>query len=305
MYLDHTDAHRRFASYLDSDLTAPSSRGSSEGEPQYSGLARDAQNQANYWERYFGLQEQELQARMSQASRQSQDSRASLNAQMKAEKARLQLAREQMERVSIPQVEIQRFVAQKNAQIATLGMQLDYLNAYAKYQSSPDTYWLARSFKEGYGRLANNAMGMDPHGDINVAGTQQDTSTAPQPQSLQGLVADLTGGTGSVAAGVSGQGGSSSGGSGDPRVDAVAALTKASPPSPYDGLSADDQATLRSIAQIYGRGLGSMALGSLENMDPAQRDIFLGGGARLGYSNPSELYKYDQSRWTSGNAAAA
>lgn len=296
MYLDQSTSHHRFAAYEMGDPNGPWNDNAA----------------YNRWQMDFS--ERELEARMSAASRSSADSRRSLNAQIKAEAARLKLATRQLEEIGIPELQLKQWVANKQNRIAELGMQLDYARAFAEYSSNPDLYWIRNSFKQSFQRMGNNPWTSDP--DMNRMVTQQDTSTQPQPQSLQSLVADLTGGTGAGAAavdqanaqaasGAPGGGGNNPAASGmSDGVSAIQQLVQSSPPSPYDGLNQDDAAVLQNIQRIYSQpgGLAALPLNTLESMDPAQRGLLLGGGARLGHYNPSELARYQNSRWQEGNA---
>ena len=322
MYLDQNiDAHRRFAAYQTAEEIWASG---GDPDPYETGVAARI-------ERELGLKEEDLRFRMSQAARSSADSRnatssaaanarRSINAQMTIEANKLALAREQMEKIGIPTLELQQWTAAKQNEIAQLGVQLDYLSAYSEYQSNPDMYWIARSFKGGFQRLAQNAQGVDPFKGTNGVGGGfgQEVQGTPQPQSLQSLVSDLTGGTGSGAAsvdqanaqaasGAPGGGGNNPAAGGNSAAQAISALVNTTPPSPYDGLNDDDANILRSIATIYSQpgGLSSMALGSLEEMNPVQRSLLLGGGRRLGRSNESDIYDYGMSRFSNGSASAA
>lgn len=288
MQFDLSTSHRRFAAYELGDAPNTAAR---------------IDDMSRYYERAFGLQEQELGQRMKIASMQAGNTRASINNAAKAEKARLALATRQLEEVGIPQVAIQRFVAESNAAIARQGLQLDYLNAYAQARNSPDMQWYAKDWANQF-RALNNGVFTEPN--MQRMATTQSQGGAPQPQSLQSLVQELTGGAGSGAAvggaAGGGTGASADGQSGDPRVQAITSLLNASPPSAMDGLNDEDANNLRVIQGLFQKGLD---INAVQRMSPGKQKYLLSGGQRLGYDPNEELYKASRSRYTMGDAAAA
>ena len=321
MYLDlNIDAHRRFAAYQTAEEIWASG---GDPDPYETGVAARI-------ERELGLKEEDLRFRMSQAARSSSDSRyasnstaksarAQINAQMTIEANKLALAREQMEKIGIPTLQLQQWTAAKQNEIAQLGVQLDYLSAYSEYQSNPDMYFIAKSFKGGFQNLANSSAGLDPFRRAEMGpAANQSQEGLPTPQSLQSLVSDLTGGTGAgaasvdqanatAAAGTPGNGGANPAAGGNSAAQAIAGLVNANPPSLYEGMDENDINMINNIASIYSApgGLRSMPLNSLETMNPVQRKLLLAGGRRLGRSNEDDLYNYAQNTWSSGSASAA
>jgi hypothetical protein len=92
----------------------------------------------------------------------------------------------------------------------------------------------------------------------------------------------------------------------DPRTRQLAQIAKASPPSPYDGLSDQDSATLRLMESIYKRGGQGIAGGELERLKASGNYGFLASaGNLLGY-NPDQLsYDYNRYRPAQGSASMA
>lgn len=295
MYLDQTSNHARFAAYEISVTDLPNAAGA-------------VQDVANYYERYFGLQERELEARMSAASRSSSNQRAAINQQAKAEKARLALATRQLEEIGIPELQLKQWVAAKNTEIAQAATRLDYINTYLQAKQSPDMYWYAQGYRDTVNKLGGLPW------EQSQVGVETPQQSAPQPQSLATLVADLTGGgSGQTAQTVqqatggdqSAPGGGGANPQGDPRLSASLATLMASPPSPGEGLNAQDQQALKTIGALYQSGLSNLPLNALEGQSPGFLGYFTGAGKQLGYLPQEELYKYGMSRWGQGSPTAA
>lgn len=75
----------------------------------------------------------------------------------------------------------------------------------------------------------------------------------------------------------------------DDRAKQIAAIIKAAPPSPYDGLNEQDAAGLRLIESIYKRGGQGIARGELERLQASGRKGFINSGGRLLGYDPKEL----------------
>jgi len=74
----------------------------------------------------------------------------------------------------------------------------------------------------------------------------------------------------------------------DPRIKQIAAIAKAVPPSPYDGLDEQDAASLRLMEQVYKRGGRNIQGGTLESMSKANTGFLGSAGRLLGY-DPNDL----------------
>jgi hypothetical protein len=94
-------------------------------------------------------------------------------------------------------------------------------------------------------------------------------------------------------------------GAGDPREKQVAAIAKASPPSPYDGLNEQDQSTLKLLESVYKRGGQGIQGGEMERMGTAQRGFMASAGRLLGF-DPDDLTRtYQQYRPAQGSSSLA
>jgi hypothetical protein len=92
----------------------------------------------------------------------------------------------------------------------------------------------------------------------------------------------------------------------DPRTRQLAQIAKASPPSPYDGLSESDSATLRLMESIYKRGGAGIQGGELERLKASGNYGFLqSAGSLLGYDPNQLAYDYNRYRPAQGSAALA
>lgn len=286
MYLDHTPSHFRFAAY----------------ELGYDpAVAADQQSRNDALrtqiEQEYGLKREELSNRMAIARMQSGDSRASTAAQASAERAKLKLATRQLEELGIPELELKRWVAQKNNELARATLGLDILKTGVSYASSPDQYWMSKDFNAAVPGLVNGTLRQP----TNAPGGQ------PTPNNLTDLVAQY--GLGSMMSGASGGTPPGSQASMDGQQggtirtqDAAQAVVGANPPSPFAGYSEGDQAALKSIGAIYKAGLDPYALDAL---NPTQAGILSGGGKRLGYDVPTEVFRANNKRVAQGSARAA
>lgn len=97
----------------------------------------------------------------------------------------------------------------------------------------------------------------------------------------------------------------SSYGAGDPREKQLAQIAKASPPSPFDGLSDTDQATLRLMQSIYSKGGQAIQGGELERLGPSQKGFMKSAGSLLGYDYNDLERSYAAYRPAQGSAALA
>lgn len=94
-------------------------------------------------------------------------------------------------------------------------------------------------------------------------------------------------------------------GSDDPRIKQLADVAKASPPSPYDGLSDTDATTLRLMESIYKQGGQAMAGGEYERLGTAQKGFLSSAGTLLGYDPNDLVQTYKQYRPTQDDSRLA
>lgn len=213
MYLDlHPTAHARFAAYqTGADATQ-------------AGLADYYANQLKSIENQYSLGKAQVSASLKSASISAKASttnaklaastslkvakigsetdryvanlkadvdRESIRTQAAVEREKIGQAREEMFRIGIPSMLIDAWTAQKNYEIARMGIGLDIAKTAAEYRSTPDKYWIAADFEAAIPALLG--------GDMN--GPTAAPSGAPTPNNLTDLVSQL--GVGSMFAGES------------------------------------------------------------------------------------------------------
>lgn len=298
MYLDLTEHRDRFAAYQISSDQLGSYSASKEAEAE--GIRQEL-------ERKYQLGTQEIQSRLQAARISAGASTSNARLQAQTERAKLKLAREEMEKIGIPDMLIRKFTAEKNYEIARASFGLDIIKTAVDYGSQPDSYFQARQFESAIPGLLNNTL-RAPTSDVGIEG--------PKPNNLADLVSTLTGGQGNAA--LFGQGASVpgvNGGSGDsgsnlpstgaPSLtpqDAASAVIGANPPSQFAGLSQSDQSALNSIKAIYEKGLDWR---DLNNLNPQQLGSLVSGGKATGYDPKTELWKAAQKAPGQGDARAA
>lgn len=300
------------------------------------------------------------------ASMQSGNTRAQIEAVRDAAREQTALAREEMERVGIPRVEIERFTAETNREIAR--GELTYKNAALeedrrqfgqtleekqrefgltfglderKFAEDTRRYGLDFALKEaGLTGMYNNMPTLDKQKfeesvrqfglnyGLQVAqfgaqlGSQQDTyfqarrfqgtdlprligGAAAQTQPVYGgptpqistLGARLSGADPAAVGGGPGQMQDAAipgvlglpGTPEDDRAKQIAAITKAVPPSPYDGLNEQDAAALRLVGSIYAKGGQGVARGELERLQASGRKGYMDSAGRLLGYDPKEF----------------
>lgn len=273
----------------------------------------------------------------SQTSRYSTDvgadtTRYTANLQAAVDRERLALAREELLKVGVPDMLIRKYVAEKNYEIARSTLSFNIATKAAELASSPDTFWMAKDFYDSLGSLQAG-------GKLPTFGAPSGT---PQMKSLSELTAQLasddplaaagqmvgaagpaanidwsayTGQTGTIvpnmtagattATGGTTAGATPAGATTDPRLAATQAVVANSPPSVGNGYTDADIQALQTIGSIYKSGLSGLGPQALESMSPSQQQMFLAGGARLGYYNPDELQNYMRSRIYQDSASAA
>lgn len=100
-------------------------------------------------------------------------------------------------------------------------------------------------------------------------------------------------------------GGGSTYGTQDPRVKQLGAVSRASPPSPYDGLNDQDQATLRLMESIYRQGGRAIAGGEMERLGGAEQGFMKSAGNLLAYDYNDLQHEYQAYRPAQGDARLA
>lgn len=260
-------------------------------------------------EQEYSLGQQDIAARLQTArigaSASTSNARTAANASMsnaklaaKVEREKLALAREEMERIGIPDMQIRQFVAEKNYEIARLSFGLDLIKTAVAYNSTADQRFQAADFDQ----LVRAGVGQ---GGVLQAPTSRPQGV-PTPNNLSDLVAQY-GGSGSVFGTPQSVGGGSGGaGSQQPGTlttqQAAQAVLQANPPSPYAGLNEQDATALRTIGEMYRQGLDFR---NVDQMSPTQFAHTISGGKRLGYDTDLELWRMEQSRPGQGSARAA
>jgi hypothetical protein len=327
----------------------------------------------------YNLGKAQLSNAMKIAQMDSRDKRYGIETQRDIAREQIAQARLEMERIGIPRVEIERFVAEKNYEIAQIEIALKREVAEAEltgmFQGNPTM--AARKMEQELG-LAEGALTGVYQGKRTLAGQQHDLAVSQfgaqlastpdtyfqarrfqgvdMPRLMGGAGAATTGPTGDPTPGVAtmgaylaGQdpygagapaaggptptpyGGAAPTGAGaapaaapdtaagapatpapapgggpDPNAQQLAAIAKASPPSPYDGLNEQDTATLKLMESVYKRGGQAIAGGELERLAASGRIGFLrSAGNLLGYS-PQDLesqYQAYRPSQSAGNLA--
>jgi hypothetical protein len=194
-------------------------------------------------------------------------------------------------------LDVQRFGADEAERRRRYG--LDVAKLGTELSQTPDQYFAARRFQ-----------GMDVPRLLGGAGAPTlSVYGGPTPQ-IATMQARLSGqDPASVGAPMAGSGPGSVGLPGTPEDDRqkqLAAIAKASPPSPYDGLDDSDSATLRLMESIYKKGFNQIPGGELERLQASGRMGFLtSAGKLLGYSPEQEIANYQAYRPTQGQANLA
>lgn len=252
-------------------------------------------------EREFGLKQQQLSQQMAIARMQSGNSRAATAASAAAARGQLKLATRRLQELDIPELELKRWVAQKNNELARATFGLDVLRTGVEYNSTPDKYWMARDFEGALPGLLGNSLRAP-----TSAPNQQ-----PNPNNLADLVAQyglgptMSGGgagSGSAPPGSSAYGDGGQQGGMISTQDAAKAVIDANPPSQFAGYSDADRATLASIGKIFEQGLDFK---SFDQLNPNQKGMLIGGGKRLGRSTDTDIWRMNESRPGQGSASAA
>ena len=276
-------------------------------DPNIAALAQDRNDIIREQiDRSYGLEQQKLSQAMQIARMQSGNSRAATAQAARQARAQLQLARDEMEKIGIPDMLTRRYVAEKNYEIAKLSAGVDIAQVSAQLRSTPDRYFLARDFEQAIPGLLSQQMSAPTEGPTE----------GPSPFSLEQLVAELSpGGQQAASAGGAMGGSDQSGGmpgSGQPgdataqwqskQINALQALLKNNPPSAGDGYNAQDQNMLNVLAAVFKQGLNPFVQ---DKLNPTQKGIQAGGGARLGYDVPTELWRAETRRPGQGNPLVA
>ncbi len=116
--------------------------------------------------------------------------RYGIDTQAAVDREKIGLAREEMYKIGIPQVLIQAWSAQKQVELERIGLGLKIADLAAQYRSTPDRYWMALDFEAALPYLLNGAGGAAGGGLNGATGAP---GGAPTPNSLENLVAQLTG----------------------------------------------------------------------------------------------------------------
>jgi hypothetical protein len=244
-------------------------------------------------EQSYSLGQDQIKNSFKIAQMNSKNQQAATEATREYQRGQLAQAREQMEKIGIPQVEIQRYVAEKNYEIAKeeLGIKhQNYALDVAKYgsqlESQPDSYFQARRFQAFE---APRLLGQDTSTASVYGGPTPQISTLGARLAGQDPYANAAATSGVGAAGADGVMGTA-----DDRAKTVSSIVKASPPSPYDGLDAQDAATLKLMEAVYAKGGQGAARGSLERLQASGGMGFMNSaGTALGYDPNAYKAEYD------------
>lgn len=334
----------------------------------------------------YKLGREDIENRFRIASMESGDRRARIEFEREAMREELALAREEMERIGIPTLELEREIAATNREIA-LG-ELAYKNATleeekrqfneemgfdrekfaedtrrfgleyalaeaeasgylngaptlererflgdqaerdrrfqfdvsqfgAQLSATPDTYWQAQRFQANDlprllgQQVASTPMYGGPTPQISTLGARLGAAMPGATVGAQPWAATTTGSVPGVAQGgpVNAPGTDPTGGGmpgPDERAKQLAAIARAAPPSPYDGLSEQDAAALRLIETVYKKGGQGVNGADYERLRASGRLGYLqSAGKLLGY-DPKEFEAQNLAyRAVQGSGAAA
>lgn len=185
---------------------------------------------------------------------------------------------------------------------------------YAQYDALPDSVkaqYMAADTGNPYASTNDGGWGTGPASYGGAYGSGSQSDLAQQWASAYGGA----GGYGGYSTGQGTYGGPTSGttpsyyqpytpstpssyGSDDPRIKQIADVAKASPPSPYDGLSDTDANTLRLMESLYKQGGQAMRGGEYERLGTAKTGFLSSAGTLLGYDPTDLIQTYKQYRPT-------
>lgn len=201
--------------------------------------------------------------------------------------AQLQLERDRLERLQVPELEIRRQLAQleiehtnrMDALQAELGrgqldlqrggLGLDYLKTAAS-MGGPADYFQSVDFMRGAQQRSDVPMFINSlRQNVQGPAFQAPGGQAPTPQTADNIMN---------------------------RLGVPTAFQNARPTGmqPAPGYNTDK--ALGQIGDVYQQGLHKLPTGSLESLDQDELDIFQSGGKKLGYSVPAAFRQYSKSR---------
>lgn len=264
-----------------------------------------------------GFERQKLQAQLQDATAarnnaykiaqlQASTSRYGVDVQSRDEMRKLKENARQFD--AVHELDMQRFGLEKQK------FGLSYAEGLTNYLQTPDRYFEAGNFMNAAGAAANGQL-VPQYGqglgaptpktqaDFAVlAGYPNPNATATEQPSAAAAAAN--GAYGGAYA--NGSTGASSGGgkTTDGRVQAMASILKALPPSSELGLNDRDYAVLQAVQNIA-TAPGELQAGTLKQWTPGNRDILTSGLKRLGYSAPDWWDQYQRMQPGQGDPGRA